>query len=437
MAQRPDSIWRRRRRWIVGALLGLILLLVFGALRPMAPRRVDLLAGPKGSAYHDYATRYAEQLEKNGVTASVIETDGALDNLRRLAKSDAPAVALAQSGVERELDDPTVVDELVSLGSVAFEPVWLFVREEFGVTVLKDLAGHKVAIGPRGSGSRAIATLLREANGILDQIDASPLKELGGERAAGTLMANEVDAAFIVSGVRSPVIAELLEAKNVKPLPIVRTRAYAARFPALARWEVPRGVVDLGADLPKRNIEILAAATNLVVTDDMHSALIELLIDTARDVRLDSSVESPPDVFPSMKYTSLPVSPRARRIYEDGPSLANRVLPYGLAAIVDQIVFVLLPTLAIIFGILKLLPMLLGLRFSMRSLGLCRKMVAIERGLIGGQDPASLVEALRDVERESATMHVPPTKASSYLELRQNIHDARERIEAHRGPGES
>lgn len=434
MSQRPDSKWRRRRPWIVGILLGLILLLVFAALRPMAPRKMDLLAGPKGSAYHDYATRYAQLLKKHGVTARVVETDGALDNLRRVARSDVPAVALAQSGIEGELDDPALVDGLVSLGSVAFEPVWLFVREDFDGAEVKDLAGHKVVIGPRGSGSRAIATLLLDANGILDQIDASPLKELAGEQAASTLMANEVDAAFIVSGLRSPVVAQLLAAKNVKPLPIARTQAYAARFPALARWDVPRGVVDLGADIPKTNLEILAAATNLVVPDDMHSALIELLIDTTRDVRLDSSGDSPPDVFPTMKYASLPVSPLARRFYEDGPSLANRVLPYGLAAIVDQIVFVLLPALAVIFGVLKLLPTLLGLRYSMRSLGYCRRLVAIERDLIEGQDPAALEEALRGVGRDSATMHVPPTKASSYLELRQSIHDTRERIEAHREP---
>ena len=96
--------------------------------------------------------------------------------------------------------------------------------------------------------------------------------------------------------------------------------------------------------------------------------------------------------------------------------------------------FVLLPALAIVIGVLKVVPMLLGLRFSMRSLSLFRKMVTIERGLIEGQDLSSLVEALRGVERDSETMHVPPAKASSYLELRQNIHDARERIAAHREP---
>ena len=113
---------RRRLFLMLGLGLGVVLLFVFGTLRPMAPRTLDIYAGPPGSTYHAYATRFSGELAKHGVTARVIETYGALDNLQRLVQSEDPALALAQSGMERLAKDPSVVEGLVSLGSVAFEP---------------------------------------------------------------------------------------------------------------------------------------------------------------------------------------------------------------------------------------------------------------------------------------------------------------------------
>lgn len=136
------------------------------------------------------------------------------------------------------------------------------------------------------------------------------------------------------------------------------------------------------------------------------------------------------NAFPTIDYTSLPVHERAQRVYRDGPSTASRVLPYWLAAIIDQLLFVVLPALAIPFAILKTVPAIFGVRYSMKSLQLSRRMVSIERRLIAGEDPEALMKLLRGIGEESATMSVPPPRAAQYLELRQNIHDARGRLEA-------
>jgi TRAP transporter TAXI family solute receptor len=427
--QRPQ---RRPRRWVrplVGVLLGVLLILMFRAWRPMPPLNVDLYAGRPGTTYHSYATRYAAKLAELGVTARVIETDGALDNLTRLSASDGAAVALAQSGLEGQAKDPAALKGLVSIGSVAFEPLWLFARKDAGIRSIADLAGRRVAMGSRGSGSRAIAEVLLEAHGVRDKVDDVSPDELTGEAAADSLLASGVAAAFIVGGAESKPVGRLLREADVGMVPFVHAEAYAMRSEALAAIRVPRGLVDVAADIPKADLTMVAATTNIIASKELPGVLIGVLIDAARALNSKGSLESPRGKFPSMNYTSLPLSPDARRFYEEGPSTADRMLPYRAAAIVDQLVFVVVPALAILFGLLKVIPLLLGARFSLRNFMLCRRLVAVEVGIVKAEDPEALAAKLDAIDTESAALHVPPSKYADWLGLRQNVHDGRDRLE--------
>jgi hypothetical protein len=231
-------------------------------------------------------------------------------------------------------------------------------------------------------------------------------------------------------------VDRLLSATGVKPISFPRAATYAALYPGLAVFDVPPGALDLAKDLPKETVHTLAGTTTLVATEDLHGAMVEVLINVARDIQPRQSLESPEGVFPTTQHVSLPLDPRATRFYQDGPSKLSRHLPYWGSALLDQIVFVLIPAFAIVFTLLEAVPTLLGLKFSLRAQALTRKLAKVERSLIAGEDPQVLWEALEGVEGQSAELRVPRRKAGEFLELRQNIHDARERIEA-RDPAKS
>jgi TRAP-type uncharacterized transport system substrate-binding protein len=56
--------------------------------------------------------------------------------------------------------------DLVSLGSVFYEPIAIFYRAAKVIDRLSELKGRRVAIGPEGSGTRFLALALLKANGI-------------------------------------------------------------------------------------------------------------------------------------------------------------------------------------------------------------------------------------------------------------------------------
>jgi TRAP-type uncharacterized transport system substrate-binding protein len=141
----------------------LIALVVLGALAfawhfvaPPPPREIVVATAAPGGAYHAAAEAWARLLAREGITLRLRPTEGSIENLRLLT-ADPPEVdiALVQGGVGGEAAYPG----LESLAAVFYEPVWVFVRGTEPNTRLADLRGRRFAIGPEGSGTRALAEL--------------------------------------------------------------------------------------------------------------------------------------------------------------------------------------------------------------------------------------------------------------------------------------
>jgi len=387
-----------------------------------------LLTGPEGSAYEEYGQEYAAFLSENGITVHVVETAGSLDNLRQLVSASKPTVAFVQSGVEREAEAVENLDEAVSLGSLYFEPFWLFVRKGMDVERPRDLEGLRVALGPKGSGSRAIARRVLEANQVEEQVITDPFDGLTPAEAADALLAGEIDAAFFVGVPSSSESARLLEFRDVAPVSFSRTKAYERRNPDLAEVILPEGAFDFARNIPDSDLHLIAPAANLVTRDDMHPAAIDLLLDAARDIHRESSLFAPMGTFPSMDYTSLPLSPAAVRYYREGPSTLRKILPFWAATLVDRFLVVVVPVLTVAFALIKTLPAFVKLRFSIQLQHLYRRLEAVEKALKEDKKAAEVLKEFDTLERISAKFRVPRSQIGPYFEFRQNIHDVRERV---------
>jgi TRAP transporter TAXI family solute receptor len=408
------------------------LVVIWGFAEPAAPKEIELFAGPKGTTYHAYARRYADYLGKKDITINIVETGGSLDNLRRIAKEEGPAAGFAMSGVDRDLLPQEHAEELESLGSLSYEPFWLFVREESEITRINQLAGKRVSLGPPDSDVRSIAKALVVANGIEDQIVEAPVQRQDSQEIADGLTTGKLDAAFFLGAPKSSVITGLLESDAVEPVALERVKTYARLSPDLAEVVLPEGAFDLERNIPGADLHLIAPADNLVVRADLHPAVVDLLLDAARSIHREPTLFSSRGTFPNMDHTSLPLSPAAIHFYEEGPSPLRKYLPYWLASLISRFALIVAQVGAVVWILLKTPPTLLRLRFSMRQMRLYRQMEKLETRLEKGADPAKLLADLREIERQSAAIHPPIAVLSQYLELRQNIHDQRERIESQR-----
>lgn len=456
----PAIAWRRVRTLSLRDLLALglpallLLAVAFWAasrfIQPAPPDSLTLATGPEEGAYHRHALRYRELLAQKGFTLHLQPTAGSVRNLELLRDEGSPVeVALVQGG----LLDPAQAqaDALVSLGGLFHEPVWVFHRGAGEANRLTDLRGRRIAIGGEGSGTRALALRLLEANELVPPSVSRPheaggasaasaaaargpraatvrLREAGGAAAAAALLAGEIDAAILVSAPEAPVIARLLREEGLQLMGFVQADAYTRRFLYLSRVVLPRGAIDLVRDLPARDVALVAPTVQLVARESLHPTLQTLLLQAAAQVHGGSGLFHHAGDFPTARGQEIALSSEARRFYDGGLPFLQRVLPLWLAILVERLWVMLLPIVAVALPLARILPPLYHWRIRRRILRLYAQLRAIEHELRTQWQPARAIEfasRLDALDLEACTRPIPITYADQLYLLRQHIEVAR------------
>ena len=328
-------------------------------VEPAPPRKITIGTGEPSGAYYAFAQRYRELLAKEGVTLEIRSTAGSMENVKLLdAKEGRVDVAFVQGGI----GDPAAQPELRSLGSLYFEPLWVFYQQDGKIKRLPDLRGKRIAVGPEESGVKAIATKLLAANGVTSQTAA--LLPLGGEKAVEALREKQADAAFFVLSPQSSLIQNLFSVKGIDLLSFERGEAYQRANRFLSLLKLPEGVIDFEKNSPDRDIFLLAPAANLVVRQDFHPALADLLIGVATEVHGAPGLFQDLNEFPSQKYLDFPLHKEAQRFFQTGPTFLKKYLPFWLAVFIERTKVMILPLFTLL-PLMRLFPP--GFRWRMRS----------------------------------------------------------------------
>jgi len=360
----------------------------------------------------------------------VIVTDGGLDNIRRLASAEPNTVAFAPSTLGRLTDDGVDVSDLVALGSVGLEPIWLFYRTALDLRGAPDLAGLEVATEGPGTVSDSVARSLVEDYGIEDRVDLRPMDSEAIEEAIGN---EDVDAAFVTGASGVPLVHGLLHSDNVSFLSFRRAETYAALIPGIITLTVPEGGFDLRRGNPPQDAYLLSAATTLVATDRLPPGVAPMALAVASDVYDDKTVFSSKPEFPSKRHVGLPLDRSAKRYFEQGATGLSKFLPYKAARWLNHLGFVVLPFLGLAVVLVKVVPTVLRLWGQMRLIGLFKKLEVVEQADAAGADRSRLLDELNQIDRASAKIFVPRSQIHDYIDFRQFLHDMRERVERESG----
>jgi TRAP-type uncharacterized transport system substrate-binding protein len=420
-----------------GLALGLAMLLwaAWNVLDPLPERRIVIATGPEQGAYQAFADRYKPLLEAQGLIVELRPSQGTRQNLRWLRDADSGVhAAFVQSGVaEADADAEGADSALLSLGSVAPEPLWLFYRPARvprgapAPTRLSELEGWRIHTGPAGGGTGALLRQLTAANGLTTP--PVPADDREAVHAVVELLQGRIDALAMVSAADAPLVQYLLRTPGVALFDVAQAEAYARRFAFLTPQRLPRGVVDLAADQPGADVRLVSATASLVVRADLHPALQQLLVQTAGAVHTGGGWFARPGEFPNAGASEFPLSDEAARHYRNGPPWLQRHLPFWLANIVDRMWVVLLPLLAVLLPLARILPPLVTLRLRSRVYRWYANLRALEAELDGaGADIASLSQRLEQLDRQTEKIGVPLAYAHELYDLRAHIHGVRKRL---------
>lgn len=409
---------------IILTLIGFVV--AFQFVGPAPPREIVMATGSPGGAYASYGKAYAKILARDGITLKLVNTSGSVENLKLLEdKSSAVQLAFVQGGLA-PLADP---ERLMTLGSLFFEPLWIFHSDRINPEFLGDLRGLRIAVGAEGSGTRELSLELLRLNG-LDSSNTT-LVSYSSQDAAAKLVSGDIDVACFVANPSAKVIMTLLHSPGVQLLGIKRAEAYVMQYKYLHVLNLAEGVIDMVHNLPPQNQYLIAPAGQLVASTDLHPALVGLLLQAAEEVHYHGGLFEQEGQFPTPRFLDLPLSDEARQYYKNGPSFLQRYLPFWIANFLSRMKIMLLPLLALLFPLFKIVPALYRWRMRAR---IYRWYAELEdtNGVINQplstQDVARHLEQLNTLEQKVVNTSVPLSYSDELYQLRLHIDLLREKL---------
>ena len=405
-----------------------LLALAYWVLDPTPPKKVVLATGTEQGAYAEFGKRYAQVLQGYGIAVELRATQGAAENLQLLRDpASGVDIAFVQGGADELPKAPDEDDaKLVSLGSLFYEPVWLFYRTDSARRLLKadalgslsQLPGWRLNVGAPGSGVPNLMAKLIEANRI-DPV-ALTLVRKTATPAAVDLIAGEIDALAFASAPESLLVQMLLQTPDIALFDFGQADAYSRRFPFLTPVTLPRGVVDLARDLPPRDVRLVAPTATLVARDGTHPALIQLFVQAAQQIHGGAGWFQRKGDFPTAASTEQPLAKEAQRFYATGTPVLQRYLPFWLANLIDRMWPVLVTIVAALIPLSRMLPPLYQFRIRSRIFRWYAQLREVEDA-VGKRPAGDLLAELKEIESRVEGVTVPLSYADELYSLRSHI----------------
>ncbi len=419
-----------RDAFAVGVPILLVLLAVAWAMhkfvRPAPPDHLTITTGSNEGAYQIFAARYKDVFERNHVKLVIEPSAGALQNLDRLLDPSRDVdVGFVQSGLIGGRD----TTGLVSLGLLYPEPLWLFHRKSVALKALDDLRGMRIGVGPEGSGTRVLALELLRAHGI-DGASAQ-LSAANGIAAAQQLAGGALDAVFVVGAAHSSAVWALLYSPGVNLFSFTQAEAYARRLPHLSVLSLPRGPIDVQRAIPDRDVTLVGPTATLLAREDTHPALLDLLLLAATEVHGGAGLFQSAGQYPAPRGVELPLSPEAERFYRSGQRFLHRYLPFWAATLVDRLLIMLLPLIAIFIPLSRLAPALYTWRVRSRVFRYYGQLKLLEHEAqhsIDSRSPQQWMDELDRIEYAAYRISTPLAFANHVYTLRQHVHMVRDML---------
>ena len=340
-------------------------------------------------------------------------------------------IAFVQGGADDDRppasDDSDADDGLVSLGSLFYEPVWLFYRERRRrsacsrrptLTSLSQLAGWRVNIGaprqrraqPDAHGcSRPTASTRRRSRSLREPQTPAVVGLLDGR----------IDALVFASAPESLMVQMLLQTPGIRLFDFAQAEAYSRRFPFLSPVTLPRGVVDLARDIPPADVRLVAPTATLVARAGHPSGADPAVraggAAGARRRRLVPAQGRLPerDATPSGR------SPRKRSAStRSGPPVLQRYLPFWLANLVDRMWVVLVSIIAVLIPLSRMVPPLYEFRVRSRIFRWYGQLRDGRERDRASARPTSCCSELAEIERRVEHVTVPLSYADELYSLR-------------------
>ena len=409
-----------------------LLALAYWWLDPIPPKQVRLATGPAQSAYAEFGTRYQKALAASGIEVVLVTSDGSSANLRMVQEGQAD-LGFVQGGSRQPSQEDG--NSPLSLGNLFVEPVWLFYQQQAAQKInpggtldsLSELAKLRINVGTPDSGVPTLMASLFDLNRL--ETDSLQLSRMGQTDATVAFLDGSIDALVFASAPESLMVQMLLQTPGVKLMDFAQNEAYSRRLPFLAPVTLPRGVVDLAADVPPADVHLVATTTTLLARPDLHPAILQLFAQASLPIHGSAGWFSRSREYPLAANAEFPLAKEAERTIRNGVPLLQRYLPFQLANLLERMWLSLGIILALLLPLSRIVPPLYEFRIRSRVFRWYAQLRDIEDRVGEGTDSnRELLQELDQLELRVGKVVVPLSHVDELYALRNHIELIRQKL---------
>lgn len=397
-------------------------------VRPLPPQTVTIATGQQNSTADTVGHKYQEYFHKHGVTLKLVPSLGAEENLQLLAEGKVDAI-FTQGG----LPLPNASEHLLSLGSIAYQPLWLFYygneATQLDLNVL--LADKKASINVAGSSTHALALPVIAAQGI--DLASPGLVELNTHDSVEAFKAHKIDALFLVASMESKNLREVAQLPGVRIYNFKLAEAYTKRFQYLDPVMLPAGALNFYPTKPAIDTHMIATTLDILTTDRLHPAHQLLFLEATDEFERKRVSYFSHGKFPTYMDTRIPESDVARRFFKEGSPFLWGYVPYWAASLFDEVWFYLLAIGAVAIPLIGFLPSYRKTHAVLSIESCYDELRLIENEILYLQEqhhamPLQLLKRIDRLKDKVRALWVPTGNRGAYYDLRAAINIVREDI---------
>jgi hypothetical protein len=229
-------------------------------------------------------------------------------------------------------------------------------------------------------------------------------------------------------------LRNLVRAADIQLFTFAQADAYVRRHPYLSRIELPQGSIDLGKNLPARDVVLVGPTVQLVARQGLHPALCDLLLDVAQQVHGRSSLLQKRGEFPAPLENEFILSADALRYYKSGKGFISRTIrSFWLASLINRILVVFVPILLVLIPTVRLLPFVYRWCIQLRLIKCYRPLLQLERDVaqpLTHEQGLEMLRRLDEIEETVNHLKVPASFADQFYILRVHVAFVRERLKS-------
>lgn len=302
---------------------------------PLAAQETDLLIGSvsASSSHYAYFVAVGQLINENaeGLRASVVETGGTMDNVRRMARGQVDfgtvTTNVQRHAVEGTNDFEGKAQDLTLLWVYTGAPQNVVVRADADVDSLEDLKEVRFNPGMRGSATEATTEAVFETLGLSADFVRGSTTDI-----VGMIKDNRV-AGYVKSGAGNKLDGSTMDIATSTDISILgltddQAETLRSEMPDISVVDVPEGAADGLPAYTAWSFGVGVAAPSTMDEDVVYQVVKVIMEDKEAQANAMSSLKGMNLADVTLQYGTIPLHPGAARWFEEqGIELPEKLKP--------------------------------------------------------------------------------------------------------------